>query len=92
MAPAAEYGALIICTVVRGHTREAAGRAIGTRLPEGRISVARRVATARARIGRRGVRRGSRVRRCDDGPLTHVPYADLCPGNKALAELMDDYR
>jgi 2-oxoglutarate ferredoxin oxidoreductase subunit beta len=26
------------------------------------------------------------------GPLTHVPYAQLCPGNKALSELMDDYR
>jgi hypothetical protein len=26
------------------------------------------------------------------GPLTHVPFAELCPGNEALAELMSDYR
>jgi 2-oxoglutarate/2-oxoacid ferredoxin oxidoreductase subunit beta len=25
-------------------------------------------------------------------PLTHVPFAELCPGKGALAELMDDYR
>jgi 2-oxoglutarate ferredoxin oxidoreductase subunit beta len=27
-----------------------------------------------------------------DGALTGVPYADLCPGNAALQELMEEYR
>jgi 2-oxoglutarate ferredoxin oxidoreductase subunit beta len=27
-----------------------------------------------------------------DAPLTHLPYADLCPGNKALQDLQEGYR
>ena len=27
-----------------------------------------------------------------DGPLTDVPFAQLCPGSKALEELMEEYR
>jgi hypothetical protein len=27
-----------------------------------------------------------------EGPLTDVPFTELCPGNAALAALMEEYR